>query len=217
MCGKKEGGHGRVNGLRTGQTGPGKTSHKEKKKLWPKPEGAPGSSRTSGSFLQRQRLAKMRKQNPPQTEEEAEQQRLTAIGRARFQRIYGRQQQQMRAKVEEQNSTLQMQQQQLQELQQQLYWQQSQQAQWQWQQPAVSWVLPQSGYLIHPGLTLVFALSGMISLVPCFAMHVEFVLFQVVVVVVVAVVAAPWALVVLPPPQGHFVPAPLGSNCSYQI
>ena len=32
MCGKKEGGHGRVNGLRTGQTGPGKTSHKEKKK-----------------------------------------------------------------------------------------------------------------------------------------------------------------------------------------
>ena len=26
MCGKKEGGHGRVNGLRTGQTGPGKTS-----------------------------------------------------------------------------------------------------------------------------------------------------------------------------------------------
>ena len=159
----------------------------------------------------------MRKQNPPQTEEEAEQQRLTAIGRARFQRIYGRQQQQMRAKVEEQNSTLQMQQQQLQELQQQLYWQQSQQAQWQWQQPAVSWVLPQSGYLIHPGLTLVFALSGMISLVPCFAMHVEFVLFQVVVVVVVAVVAAPWALVVLPPPQAHFVPAPLGSNCSYQI
>ena len=51
-------------------------------------------------------------------------------------------------------------------------------------------------------------------------MHVEFVLFQVVVVVVVvvvAVVAAPWALVVLPPPQAHFVPAPLGSNCSYQI
>ena len=123
----------------------------EKNKRWPKKEGAPGSSRTSGSYVQRQRLAKMMEQNPPKSKEEAEQQRLAAIGRARFQRIHGRQQKHMAAKMEEQQANLEMQQQQLQQLQQQLYWQQSQ---WQWQQPAVSWVLPQSGYLIHPGLTL---------------------------------------------------------------
>ena len=41
----------------------------------------------------------------------------------------------------------------------------------------------------------------MISLASFFAMHLAFVLFQVVVVVV----AAPWPLVVLPPPQAHFV------------
>lgn len=120
----------------------------EKNRRLPKKEGAPGSSRTSGSYVQRQRLAKMREQNPPKSKEEAEQQRLAAIGRARFQRIHGRQQKHMAAKMEEHQANLEMQQQQL---QQQLYWQQSQ---WQWQQPAVSWVLPQSGYLIHPGLTL---------------------------------------------------------------
>ena len=124
---------------------------KEKNRRLPKKEGAPGSSRTSGSYVQRQRLAKMREQNPPKSKEEAEQQRLAAIGRARFQRIHGRQQKHMAAKMEEHQANLEMQQQQLQQLQQQLYWQQSQ---WQWQQPAVSWVLPQSGYLIHPGLTL---------------------------------------------------------------
>ena len=123
----------------------------EKNRRLPKKEGAPGSSRTSGSYVQRQRLDKMREQNPPKSKEEAEQQRLAAIGRARFQRIHGRQQKHMAAKMEEQQANLEMQQQQLQQLQQQLYWQQSQ---WQWQQPAVSWVLPQSGYLIHPGLTL---------------------------------------------------------------
>ena len=177
----------------------------EKNKRWPKKEGAPGSSRTSGSYVQRQRLAKMREQNPPKTKEEAEQQRLAAIGRAKFQRIHGRQQKQMAAKMEEQQAKLDMQQQQLQQLQQQLYWQQSQQTQWQWQQPAVSWVLPQSGYLIHPGLALVISLSGMLFcnhdfLSFIFSMHLAFVLFQVVVVV-----AAPWPLVVLPPPQAHFV------------
>ena len=128
-----------------GQPAPGKN------RRLPKKEGAPGSSRTSGSYVQRQRLAKMMEQNPPKSKEEAEQQRLAAIGRARFQRIHGRQQKHMAAKMEEQQANLEMQQQQLQQLQQQLYWQQSQ---WQWQQPAVSWVLPQSGYLIHPGLTL---------------------------------------------------------------
>ena len=161
MSGKKGGGHGRVSGLMTGQTGPGKTgtrmhglrtgSPRKKNRRLPKKEGAPGSSRTSGSYVQRQRLAKMREQNPPKSKEEAEQQRLAAIGRARFQRIHGRQQKHMAAKMEEQQANLEMQQQQLQQLPQQLYWQQSQ---WQWQQPAVSWVLPQSGYLIHLGLTL---------------------------------------------------------------
>ena len=34
----------------------------------------------------------MREQNPPKSKEEAEQQRLAAIGRAKFQRIHGRQQ-----------------------------------------------------------------------------------------------------------------------------
>ena len=161
MSGKKGGGHGpgkkstRMHGLRT-------ATPRKKNKRWPKKGGAPGSSRTSGSYVQRQRLAKMREQNPSKTKEEAEQQRLAAIGRAKFQRIHGRQQKQMAAKMEEQQAKLDMQQQQLQQLQQQLYWQQSQQTQWQWQQPAVSWVLPQSGYLIHPGLALVISLSGML-------------------------------------------------------
>ena len=150
MSGKKGGGHGpgkkstRMHGLRT-------ATPRKINKRWPKKGGAPGSSRTSGSFVQRQRLDKMREQNPPKSKEEAEQQRLAAIGRARFQRIHRRQQKHMAAKMEEQQANLEMQQQQLQQLQQQLYWQQSQ---WQWQQPAVSWVLPQSGYLIHLGLTL---------------------------------------------------------------
>jgi hypothetical protein len=62
----------------------------------------------------------MREQNPPKSKEEAEQQRLAAIGRARFQGIHGRQQKHMAAKMEEQQANLEMQQQQLQQLQQQV-------------------------------------------------------------------------------------------------
>eukprot|EP00435_Cladocopium_sp_Y103_P039690 s2596_g10.t1 len=118
-------------------------------------EGAPGSSRTSGSYLQKMRLQKLKELQPPKNEEEEQALKYAAIGRARFQRMQGRQQKAMAAKLQEQQAALDRQQHEMQQMQQHLYQQQWQQwQQWQhqqWQQPQMSWV--QGGYLIHPGLT----------------------------------------------------------------
>ena len=60
-----------------------------------KREGAPGRSTTSGSYIQRQRLAQLREQHPPKNEQEAQEQ---YFGNARFQRIQGRKQKAMAEK-----------------------------------------------------------------------------------------------------------------------
>lgn len=128
----------------------------------PQKEGAPGSSRTSGSYMQKQRLQKLKELNSPKNEEEEQALKFFAIGRARFQRIQGRQQKQVAAQMQEQQAALERQQQELQQLQQlyqQHHQQQQQQWQWQWHSPQVSWMQPcmQGGYLIHPGLTSFFS------------------------------------------------------------
>ena len=124
----------------------------------PQKEGAPGSSRTSGSYMQKQRLQKLKELNSPKNEEEEQALKFFAIGRARFQRIQGRQQKQVAAQMQEQQAALERQQQELQQLYQQHHQQQQQQWQWQWHSPQVSWMQPcmQGGYLIHPGLTSFF-------------------------------------------------------------
>ena len=122
----------------------------------PQKEGAPGSSRTSGSYMQKQKLQKLKELNPPKNEEEEQALKFFAIGRARFQRIQGRQQKQVAAQMQEQHAALERQQQQL---YQQHHQQQQQQWQWQWHSPQVSWMQPcmQGGYLIHPGLASLFS------------------------------------------------------------
>jgi RIO-like serine/threonine protein kinase len=82
--------------------------------------------------MQKQRLQKLKELNSPKNEEEEQALKFFAIGRARFQRIQGRQQKQVAAQMQEQQAALERQQQELQQLQQ-LYQQHHQQQQQQWQ------------------------------------------------------------------------------------
>ena len=66
--------------------------------------------------MQKQRLQKLKELNSPKNEEEEQALKFFAIGRARFQRIQGRQQKQVAAQMQEQQAALERQQQELQQL-----------------------------------------------------------------------------------------------------